>query len=46
MFAGALCRRHAGNHRVLFDGTPARDEYLIVNSGALAGTGAKSYKLT
>ena len=29
-----------------FDGTPIRDEYLIVDSGVLAGTGARSYKLT
>jgi formate dehydrogenase len=29
-----------------FEGTPIREEYLIVEGGALAGTGAKSYKLT
>lgn len=29
-----------------FDGTPIREEYLIVDGGTLAGTGAKSYKLT
>lgn len=29
-----------------FGGTPIREEYLIVNAGALAGTGARSYKLT
>lgn len=28
-----------------FSRTPIRDEYLIVDSGALAGTGAESYKL-
>lgn len=27
-------------------GTPIREEYLIVYGGKLAGTGAKSYKLT
>jgi hypothetical protein len=27
-------------------GTPIREEYLIVDSGVLAGTGANSYKLT
>ena len=26
-----------------FDGTPIRDEYLIVKDGDLAGTGAHSY---
>jgi len=27
-------------------GTPIREEYLIVDSGMLAGPGARSYKLT
>ncbi len=29
-----------------FGGTPIREEYLIVDGGMLAGTGARSYKLT
>lgn len=29
-----------------FNKMPIRDEYLIVDSGILAGTGAKSYQLT
>jgi formate dehydrogenase len=29
-----------------FGRTPIRDEYLIVDAGVLAGTSAKSYKLT
>jgi len=29
-----------------YEGTPIRDEYLIVDGGALEGTGARSYKLT
>ena len=29
-----------------FEGRPIRDEYLIVNAGNLAGTGASSDKLT
>lgn len=29
-----------------FDETPIREEYLIVDSGNLAGTGASSYKLS
>ena len=44
----AQTRYAAGTLEILecyFDGTPIRDEYLIVDSGALAGTGAKSYKL-
>lgn len=28
------------------EGTPIRDEYLIVDGGALAGTGAHSYSTT
>lgn len=28
-----------------FDGRPIRPEYLIVDGGKLAGTGAKSYQL-
>ena len=44
----AQARYAAGTLEILesyFDGTPIRDEYLIVDAGALAGTGAKSYKL-
>jgi formate dehydrogenase len=42
-------RYAAGTLEILqnfFDGTPMREEYLIVDGGALAGTGARSYKLT
>lgn len=45
----AQARYAAGTLEILeswFDGTPIRDEYLIVDSGVLAGTGAQSYKLT
>jgi len=45
----AQARYAAGTLEILesyFDGTPIRDEYLIVDSGVLAGTGARSYKLT
>ncbi|PTD17914.1 4-phosphoerythronate dehydrogenase [Sphingomonas fennica] len=45
----AQARYAAGTLEILeswFDGTPIRDEYLIVDSGVLAGTGATSYKLT
>lgn len=45
----AQARYAAGTLEILesyFGGTPIRDEYLIVDSGVLAGTGAKSYKLT
>jgi formate dehydrogenase len=45
----AQARYAAGTLEILesyFDGTPIRDEYLIVDGGVLAGTGAKSYKLT
>ncbi len=45
----AQARYAAGTLEILesyFDGTPIRDEYLIVDGGMLAGTGAKSYKLT
>ncbi len=41
-------RYAAGTLEILqsyFEGKPIRDEYLIVDGGALAGTGAKSYKL-
>jgi formate dehydrogenase len=44
----AQTRYAAGTLEILesyFAGTPIREEYLIVDSGALAGTGAKSYKL-
>jgi formate dehydrogenase len=45
----AQARYAAGTLEILqsfYDGTPIRDEYLIVDGGVLAGTGAQSYKLT
>jgi formate dehydrogenase len=45
----AQARYAAGTLEILesyFDGAPIREEYLIVDGGVLAGTGAKSYKLT
>jgi formate dehydrogenase len=42
----AQARYAAGTREILeswLDGTPIRDEYLIVAGGALAGTGARSY---
>ncbi|HEY0124492.1 MAG TPA: NAD-dependent formate dehydrogenase [Rhizobium sp.] len=45
----AQARYAAGTLEILesyFAHTPIRDEYLIVDAGVLAGTGAKSYKLT
>ena len=42
----AQTRYAAGTREILenyFEGTPIRDEYLIVDRGALAGTGARSY---
>jgi len=45
----AQARYAAGALEILenyFAGAPIRDEYLIVDGGMLAGTGAKSYKLT
>jgi formate dehydrogenase len=42
----AQARYAAGTREILesfFTGRPIRDEYLIVQGGALAGTGAKSY---
>jgi formate dehydrogenase len=45
----AQARYAAGTLEILesyFGGTPIRDEYLIVDGGMLAGTGARSYKLT
>ncbi len=45
----AQARYAAGTLEILesyFGGTPIREEYLIVDGGRLAGTGAKSYKLT
>jgi formate dehydrogenase len=45
----AQARYAAGTLEILesyFDGTPIREEYLIVDGGMLAGTGAQSYKLT
>jgi formate dehydrogenase len=43
----AQARYAAGTREILenfFDGTPIRDEYLIVKGGDYAGTGAHSYK--
>lgn len=45
----AQARYAAGTLEILesyFGGTPIRQEYLIVDGGDLAGTGARSYKLT
>jgi formate dehydrogenase len=45
----ALARYAAGTLEILesyFGGTPIREEYLVVDRGVLAGTGANSYKLT
>jgi formate dehydrogenase len=45
----AQARYAAGTLEILqnfFEGTPIREEYLIVDGCALAGTGSKSYKLT
>ena len=47
----SLSRRRyaAGTLEILqcwFDGKPIRNEYLIVDGGTLAGTGAQSYRLT
>jgi len=45
----AQARYAAGTLEILqsfFDGTPIREEYLIVDGGQLVGTGAKSYQLT
>lgn len=45
----AQARYAAGTLEILqnfFDGKPIRPEYLIVDGGNLAGTGAASYKLT
>jgi formate dehydrogenase len=44
----AQARYAAGTREILeswFAGTPIRDEYLIVDSGKLAGTGAHSYSV-
>jgi formate dehydrogenase len=38
----------AGTREILecfLEGRPIRDDYLIISGGALAGTGAHSYKL-
>ena len=40
---GALRRRHAGDLECWFEGKPIREEYLIVDGGKLAGSGAHSY---
>ncbi|MFZ0204822.1 MAG: NAD-dependent formate dehydrogenase, partial [Roseiarcus sp.] len=45
----AQARYAAGTLEILqsyFEGTPISEEYLIIDGGNLAGTGAKSYKLT
>jgi formate dehydrogenase len=45
----AQARYAAGTQEILecyFGETPIREEYLIVDGGVLAGTGARSYKLT
>jgi formate dehydrogenase len=45
----AQARYAAGTLEILesyFEGRPIRDEYLIVDAGNLAGTGASSYKLS
>jgi formate dehydrogenase len=45
----AQARYAAGTLEILqnfFEGTPIREEYLIVDGGTLAGTGARSYQLT
>ncbi len=45
----AQARYAAGTLEILesyFGGTPIREEYLIIDGGRLAGTGAESYKLT
>lgn len=45
----AQARYAAGTREILesyFAGTPIRDEYLIVEGGQLAGTGARSYTAT
>jgi formate dehydrogenase len=45
----AQARYAAGAPEILqsfFGGTPIREEYLIVDGGMLAGTGARSCKLT
>ena len=42
----AQARYAAGTREIMeswLDGTPIRDEYLIVAGGGLAGTGARSY---
>jgi formate dehydrogenase len=42
----AQARYAAGTREILecyFGGKPIRDEYLIVDGGALAGVGARSY---
>ena len=41
--AGALRGGHARDSRMLVRRRPIRDEYLIVDGGKLAGTGAHSY---
>ena len=46
LYRGACARYAAGTREILecwFEGRPIREEYLIVDSGRLAGTGALSY---
>ena len=45
----AQARYAAGTREILecwFNGRPIRDEYLIVEGGKLAGTGARSYTVS
>ena len=45
----AQARYAAGTREILecwFGGRPIRDEYLIVEGGKLAGTGARSYTVS
>jgi formate dehydrogenase len=45
----AQARYAAGTREILecwFEGRPIRDEYLIVDGGKLAGTGAHSYTVS
>ena len=37
--------RYAAGTREILEGRPIREEYLIVDGGALAGTGAHSYSV-
>jgi formate dehydrogenase len=47
-FLSGQARYAAGTLEILqnyLEGTPIREEYLIVDGGAFAGTGARSYQL-